>query len=67
MPNVVDPDSLALAIVASSDVPLLLLDSELKVVAASDAFCNAFAIDCHDAIGRAASTLGDGEWDIPQL
>jgi len=66
--NVADPsDSLALAIVASSDVPLLLLDGELKVVAASEAFCDAFAIDCRGVLGRAASALGDGEWDIPQL
>ena len=38
-------NSLALAVVAASDAPLLLLDDNLVVIAASASFCRAFRID----------------------
>ena len=68
--NIVAPDvglSLAHAIVSSSDAPLLLLDSELKIIAASDAFCAAFDLDYSSVLGTKISALGNGEWAIPQL
>ncbi len=61
------PGSLALALVASSDAPILLLDGELKVIAASHSFSRTFRIDPKDAPGRSLFTLGAGEWDVPQL
>ena len=64
-PTVVD--ALALALVASSDAPILLLDGELMVVAASASFSRAFQIDPATAEGRSLFALGSGEWDVPQL
>jgi two-component sensor histidine kinase len=64
-PTVVD--ALALALVASSDAPILLLDGELNVVAASASFGRAFQIDPGAAEGRSLFALGAGEWDVPQL
>ena len=58
---------LALAVIASSDAPLLLLDSDLTLVAVSRSFCRAFQIDQTAALGRPLSQLGNGEWDIAQL
>lgn len=60
-------DSLALAMVAISNAPLLLLDAELKVVAASNSFCGAFQVNHLDVCGREIFSLGHGEWDVPQL
>jgi two-component sensor histidine kinase len=60
-------DTLALALVESSDVPILLLDGDLGVVAASASFCRAFHIDPLSASGRALFALGGGEWNVPQL
>src|ERR1700735_2140204 len=60
-------DSLALAMIASSDAPLLLLDGGLSVIAASRSFCHAFHIDLASAAGSAVFALGAGEWDVPQL
>jgi two-component sensor histidine kinase len=60
-------DSLALALVASSDAPLLLLDGDLNVVAASNSFCRAFHIDPAGVWGHPVFGLGVGEWDVPQL
>jgi two-component sensor histidine kinase len=60
-------DNLALALVHSSDAPILLLDDELNVAAASASFSRAFAIAPSDTSGRAIYALGDGEWDVPQL
>jgi two-component sensor histidine kinase len=59
--------SLSMAIVASSPGPLLLLDGDLVVIAASASFSTAFDIDVESAPGNALSRLGDGEWDAPQL
>jgi len=59
--------SLAMAVVTSSPGPLLLLDGDLNVIAASDSFSQAFGIDTVNAAGRHLSYLGGGEWDVPQL
>jgi two-component system, sensor histidine kinase PdtaS len=59
--------NLALAVIASSTAPLLLLDSDCTVIAASESFCRAFQFEPTDAVGRAVQELGSGEWSIPQL
>ncbi len=59
--------NLALALVASSVAPLLLLDEDLMVVAASTSFCVAFQIAPAKAQGCQLAALGDGEWLVPQL
>jgi two-component sensor histidine kinase len=59
--------SLALALVSSSSTPLLLLDGDLSVIAASLSFCEAFEIDPSSVAGRPLFALGDGAWDVPQL
>jgi two-component system, sensor histidine kinase PdtaS len=59
--------SLAMAVVESSPGPLLLLDGDLSIVAASASFFEAFEVDPGTAPGRELSSLGAGEWDVPQL
>ncbi len=59
--------SLGMALVMSSSTPLLLLDEHLVVKAASGSFCRSFSIDCDTIVGRDMLSLGDGEWDVPQL
>lgn len=59
--------NLAMAVVASSHAPTVLLDQSRIVVAASDAFCAAFEIDCVSIVGKDFASLGDGEWAVPQL
>ncbi len=56
--------NLAMALVASSHAPVLLLDENRVVVAASQAFCHAFGIDCLSIAGREFASLGAGEWAI---
>jgi two-component sensor histidine kinase len=58
---------LALAVVGSSSTPLLLLDGELVVIAASASFYQAFEIDAPAAPGRKLFELGAGEWNRRQL
>ncbi len=59
---------LALALVASSTAPVLLLDKDLAIVAASASFCNAFQIDPAGTRDCAFANLGEaGEWNAPQL
>jgi len=59
--------NLALALVETSAAPLLLLDHELRVIAASASFTSAFGIDAAGAIGKPLAELGAGEWNVPQL
>lgn len=56
-----------LAVIASSNEPLLFLNADLKLIAASASFCRAFGI--HPAVipGRSLAELGRGEWAAPQL
>jgi two-component sensor histidine kinase len=56
-----------LAVIASSNEPLLFLAADLKVIAASASFCRAFQIDPASVPGRPLSDLGGGEWALPQL
>jgi two-component system, sensor histidine kinase PdtaS len=60
-------DSLALAVIASSNAPVLLLDGDLSIIAASDSFCDTYDIDPDCIVGRSLSELGAGEWGVPQL
>src|ERR1700677_4284409 len=59
--------NLALAVVASSTAPLLLLNGDLTLVAASKSFCRAFGIDLASVPGKALRELGAGEWNVAQL
>lgn len=59
--------SLMLAVIASSDTPLVLLDGDLKIIAASASFCRVFQIDPANVSGNRLSELGQGEWNVPQL
>ena len=60
-------NTLALAVIASSTAPLLLLDGDFKVIAASDSFRTAFQVDPLSHTQPTLFALGRGQWDIPQL
>ena len=59
--------NLALAVVASSNAPLLLLDGSLTVIAASGSFCRTFQIEPDNVADRPLASLGKGEWNVPRL
>lgn len=59
--------SLTLAVVSGSLGRLLLLDGDLRIVAASPSFCRVFDFDPRYMIGQEVSALGAGEWDAPEL
>jgi two-component sensor histidine kinase len=54
-------------LIASSDAPILLLNDDLNVIAASASFCRVFQIDPSTTDDRSLFLLGQGEWDVPQL
>ena len=62
-----DTATLALAIVDTVREPLLVLDKDLRVVAASRSFYLTFKVASTDTVGRLLYALGDGQWDIPRL
>src|SRR5688572_18455425 len=63
-----EPSSgLGLALVMSSSTPLVLLDEDLIVQAASRSFCRSFSLDPDRVVGAEVFSLGAGEWEIPQL
>jgi PAS domain-containing protein len=62
-----DGRALAQAIVDTIREPLLVLNKYLRVVVASRSFHLTFNMHRQDVQGRPVYTLGDGQWDIPEL
>ncbi len=58
---------LAEAVINTVPRPVLLLDKELNVEAANQAFYRAFQVAPEDTLARPVYQLGDGQWDIPRL
>lgn len=59
--------TLALAVIAASQSPLLLLDGESQVIAASESFLKLFGMESSAVRGRSLFSLGAGEWNLPRL
>ena len=59
--------TLADAIVDTVREPLVVLDRELRVVAASRSFYQTFGVAPDDTEGRLFYELANGQWDIPAL
>jgi two-component sensor histidine kinase len=57
----------AQAIIDTVREPLLVLDQNLRVIAASRSFYRTFKVSRDDTEGKLLYTLGDGQWDIPKL
>jgi two-component sensor histidine kinase len=64
---IADAWALAQGIVDTVREPVLVLDSDLRVIAASRSFYSAFKVGPNDTQGRLLYALGDGQWDIPKL
>jgi two-component sensor histidine kinase len=62
-----EASALAQAIVDTVREPLLVLDKDLRVLAASRSFYLTFKVARTDTIDRLLYELGDGQWDIPKL
>jgi PAS domain-containing protein len=65
--NVADACALAQSIVDTVREPVVVLDKELRVIAASRSFYSAFNVSPKETQGKLLYVLGDGQWDIPTL
>jgi two-component sensor histidine kinase len=65
--NVADACALAQAIVDTVSEPVLVLDKQLRVIAASRSFYSTFKVSPENTQGSLLYALGDGQWDIPKL
>jgi PAS domain S-box-containing protein len=54
-------------IVETMRAPLLVLNSELKILTANGSFYSTFKVTPGETIGHFIYDLGDGQWDIPGL
>lgn len=59
--------SLAEGIIETTDQPILVLDGDLRVVAANSAFYNLFKTNPAETITKFIYELGNRQWDIPEL
>jgi two-component sensor histidine kinase len=62
-----DALAFAEAIVDTVREPVLVLDRELRVIAANRSFYSVFKVSPEDTQGRLLYTLGGGQWGIPRL
>ncbi len=58
---------LAESVVDTIDAPLLVMDSDLKVISANRAFFQYFQVTAVDTLERKIYDLGNGQWNIPAL
>ena len=58
---------LAFAVVESSAAPLLLIDGDMRLLAASDSFYHIFDLPRADSIGQFVFALDGGRWDMSRL
>jgi hypothetical protein len=65
--DVEDACALAQAMVDTVREPLIVLDKDLRVIAASRSFYVKFATNPDESQGKHLYELGNGEWDIPRL
>jgi two-component sensor histidine kinase len=56
-----------LAVIVSSNEPLLFLSDDLRIIAASASFCSAFGIEPSSVAGELLCDIGHGEWAMPKL
>ncbi|OGG40211.1 hypothetical protein A2116_00790 [Candidatus Jorgensenbacteria bacterium GWA1_49_17] len=47
--------------------PILILDKNLRVMAANESFYRVFQVESEDTEGKIVYELGNGQWDIPTL
>lgn len=59
--------TLAMALIISSQAPLVLLDGDLSIVAASVSFYRQFGIQRTGPVRARLADIGSGEWNVPQL
>lgn len=62
-----ETNNFAESIVNTVREPLLILDSDLRVVKASRSFFNFFKVSSSETIGTLIYDLGNRQWDIPKL
>lgn len=67
LPRVHSEAASTLAVVISSNEPLLFLSDNLRIIAVSASFCRAFGIDPASVTGKRLGELGQGEWSMPRL
>ncbi|MDQ0466591.1 chemotaxis protein methyltransferase CheR [Caulobacter ginsengisoli] len=65
--GIAEAQTLAEAIVHTLHEPFLVLDAQLRVLAASRAFHETFQVEAAQTEGRLLYDLGDGQWNIPAL
>jgi two-component sensor histidine kinase len=65
--SVSDALALAAGIVDAVRDPVLVLDQELRVIAANRSFHSVFKVSPEQTQGRLLHALGGGQWDIPEL
>jgi two-component sensor histidine kinase len=62
-----DARSLAQVVIEAIREPLLVLDEDFRILAASDSFHETFQITRSQTFHHPFFTMGDGAWDIPAL
>ena len=65
--RVKDARSFAEAVIETAPEPLVVLDSEHRVISASRAFYRQFRVERKETVGVSMFQLGNGQWAIPAL
>jgi len=65
--DLVKAHEFAEAVIATVRESLIVLDHDMKIMSANRSFLKTFHVAKEDIEGRELYSLGDGQWDIPEL
>jgi nitrogen-specific signal transduction histidine kinase len=67
LPGLNEYPDLSEAIIETVQLPLLVLNSGMRLVRANSAFFSHFKVTSEDTVGRTLTELGNGQWHISEL
>jgi two-component sensor histidine kinase len=67
LPKLAQYPGLSEAMLDTVQLPLLVLNGDLRLIRANAVFFSHFKVSTNDSIGRRLPELGNGQWNIPDL
>lgn len=65
--TLIEANNFTLSVISTVREPMVVLDSELRVISANRSFYKTFLVDSHETEHKLIFDLGNNQWDIPAL
>jgi two-component system CheB/CheR fusion protein len=65
--SLIEANNFTLSVISTVREPMVVLDSELRVISVNRSFYKTFLVDPHETENKLIFDLGNNQWDIPAL